>query len=211
VVKRSITRTVLGLLLILGGILLLLENLGFLRVLGSWLWAIIFGGGGLLFLTVYAGDRRQWWALIPGASMIGVGLLIFLDTVTAVPDEVGSGIMMLCISLAFWGIFLSDRSQWWALIPAGVLLVLAVIPIVTLVLPGSVIGGLFFIGMGLVFTVLYLFSFSNPDLRWARFPAIPLFLTGLLVMFAGQLLTWWPLLIVLLGVFLLLRSVMGRR
>lgn len=209
--KGSLTRTILALLLILGGIVLLLENMGFLQAWRSWSWAMVFGGGGLLFLTVYASDRRQWWALIPGTSLIGVGLLIFLNTVRAVPDEVGAGVMLLCISLAFWIIFLNDRNQWWALIPGGVLVVVAVIPIVAMGLSGPVVGGLFFIGIGLVFTVLYLFSFSNPDLRWAKFPAIPLLLIGLLVMFAAQLLTWWPLLLVLLGVYLLLRAVIGRR
>jgi len=200
------------LLLILGGVVLLLENLGYLRGWRSWFWTTIFGGGGLVFLAVYASNRKQWWALIPGASLIGVGLLIFLDTVPAVPDEVGVGIMLLCISLAFWVIFLGDRSQWWALIPAGVLIVVAVIPIIEAQgLSGPVIGGLFFIGIGLVFTVLYLFSFSNPDLRWAKYPAIPLFLIGLLVIFASQLLTWWPLLLVLLGLYLLLRMMTGRR
>ncbi|HIP97297.1 MAG TPA: hypothetical protein EYH32_08805 [Anaerolineae bacterium] len=209
--KRSITRTVVGLLLILGGIVLLMENLGFLRVWRSWFWAMIFGGGGLLFLAVYVGDRRQWWALIPGASLIGVGLLIFLDTVRGVPDEVRAGVMLLCISLAFWGIFLSDRRQWWAIIPGGVLIVVAVIPMAARALPESVVGGLFFIGLGLVCTVLYLLSFSNPDLRWAKWPALPLFLIGLLAIFAAQLLTWWPLLLILLGLYMLLRTVTGRR
>ncbi len=209
--KTSITRTVVGLLLVLGGIVLLLENLGFLRAWRSWFWAMIFGGGGLLFLAVYAGDRRQWWALIPGASLIGVGLLIFLGTVRGVTDEMGAGVMLLCISLAFWGVFFSDRRQWWALIPGGVLIVVAVIPIMARALPASVTGGLFFIGLGLVFTVLYLFSFSNPDLRWAKWPALPLFLIGLLAMFATHLLTWWPLLLILLGLYLLLRTMMGRR
>jgi len=86
-----------------------------------------------------------------------------------------------------------------------------VIPIMARALPASVTGGLFFIGLGLVFTVLYLFSFSNPDLRWAKWPALPLFLIGLLAMFATHLLTWWPLLLILLGLYLLLRTMMGRR
>jgi hypothetical protein len=209
--KSSITRTLVGLLLVLGGIALLLGNLNILRVWSSWFWAMILGGGGLLFLGVYAGDRRQWWALIPGASLIGVGLVVFLDTVRGVTAEVRIVVMLLCISLAFWGIFLSDRRQWWALIPGGALIVVAVIPIAALALPGSAVGGLFFIGLGLVFTVLYLFSFKNPDLRWTKWLALPLFLIGLLVMFAVQLLRWWPLLLILPGLYLLLSAVTGRR
>ncbi|MCR4407082.1 MAG: hypothetical protein NUW24_09185 [Anaerolineae bacterium] len=210
--KGSLTRTILALLLILGGILLLLQNLGFLSAWKSWSWTLLFGGGGLLFLAVYASDRKQWWALIPGASLIGVGLLIFLNTMPAVPDEIGVAVMLLCISLAFWIIFLSDRSQWWALIPGGVLIVVALIPLIEARgLSGEMVGGLFFVGLGLVFSALYLFSFGNPDLRWAKYPAIPLLLIGLLIMFAGQLLVWWPLLLILGGLYLLLRMMVGRR
>ncbi|MDY7041444.1 MAG: hypothetical protein SVX38_11325 [Chloroflexota bacterium] len=209
--RRSITRIVVGVLLVLGGTLLLLENFGFLRAWRSWFWAIVFGVGGVLFLAVYTGNRKQWWALIPGASLIGVGLLIFLDALHWVPDELGAGVMLLCVSLAFLGIFLSDRRQWWAVIPAGVLVVVALIPIAEQALPGQVVGGLFFIGLGLVFTVLYLFSFGNPDLRWARWPALPLFIIGLVVMLAERVLTWWPLLLILLGLYLLLRTMTGRQ
>ena len=120
--------------------------------------------------------------------------------------------MLLCISLAFWTIFLNDRSQWWALIPGGVLIVVALIPLIEARgLSGEIVGGLFFVGLGLVFTVLYLFSFNNPDLRWAKYPAIPLLLIGLLFMFAGQLLVWWPLLLILWGLYLLLRMVVSKR
>ena len=66
-----------GLVLILGGVLFLLQNLGIFQ--GSDLfWGVSLGIAGMLFLGVFFGDRQQWWALIPGMVLFAVGSLILL-------------------------------------------------------------------------------------------------------------------------------------
>jgi hypothetical protein len=71
------------------------------------------------------------------------------------------------------------------------------------------VGGIFFIGLAVVFGLLYLVNLGNPHMFWPVYPAAALFAVGLGVMAFGQ--NWWPLILIGLGVIFLLRSVLPRR
>jgi hypothetical protein len=56
------------------GIVIALSSLLPLQVLG----ALLFAGMGLVFCLLYLlGERRQWWALVPGAVLLIFGLFVF--------------------------------------------------------------------------------------------------------------------------------------
>jgi hypothetical protein len=71
----------------------------------------------LIFLI----DRQHWWALIPGLTMTGSAVAIFLEEVNLISGEAVGGIIVGSIGLGFLLIYVVDRRQWWALIPGGVL------------------------------------------------------------------------------------------
>jgi len=80
------------------------------------LWAI-----GLPFLTVYLGDRKQWWALIPTYVMGSLGLMIGLIGIGLLQNFLIPAYIMYAIALPFFVVYARDQRQWWALIPAGIM------------------------------------------------------------------------------------------
>jgi hypothetical protein len=63
--RRIDPRILIGSLLILGGLLALLDNLGIIRDASGVFWGIVFGGVGLVFLYVFITNAGNWWRLSP--------------------------------------------------------------------------------------------------------------------------------------------------
>jgi hypothetical protein len=82
---------------------------------------IILAGVGLPFLLIFLTDRKHWWALIPGMTMIGVAAAVFLEGIGVISDEAVGGLVVGGIAMGFLSIYLIDRQQWWALIPGGIM------------------------------------------------------------------------------------------
>jgi hypothetical protein len=207
------SRFLWGVLLILGGVLFLLQNLGFFQI-GDLFWAFILGLAGVFFLSVYVSNRFQWWALIPGFTLLSIAFLILLNV--ALPnfaDIWGGSIVLGGIGLSFLVIYLVDRRNWWAIIPGGVMLTLTVIAGLDNVLPGMETGGLLFLGMGLTFILVAIIPTERGQMTWAWIPGGILLLMGLLLMAAaGKLIGYlWPLVLILIGGYLILRNLLPRR
>jgi len=200
-------------LLILGGLYLLMVTLGYVEAIGPLPWALLSGLGGLAFLAVYLQDRREWWPLIPGAALLSLSLTILLG-MAGLPSGAAGSVLFLGIALAFLPIYLADRREnWWAIIPAGVLTVLAAMAILGEVVEGGVLGAFFFLGLAAVFGLLYLIRGEERELAWAKFPALGLAAFGLFVLAvtsAGRLVRFWPLLLILAGLIAIWRGWRGR-
>jgi len=150
--KRLDVRAIGGILLILVGILLLLQNIGILVGVVALIWALIFGVGGLVFLYMFLTNRTQWWAVIPGFALLGLAALIALDEFfPRVGEALGGMIFLGGVGLAFWVIYFVKREQWWAIIPGGTLFTLALVAGLESVFEGAEMGGVFFLGLGLTF------------------------------------------------------------
>ncbi len=245
--------------LIVGGGLLLVQNLGLFGQFQAPIWTFIFGVFGLLFLLDAITTRGEdWWALIPGCILLGVAGVILLGTLEVRGEWIGS-LMLFSIALPFLLIYLIRRQYWWALIPGGILLVIAVIPLLaagapgelvgtlvlwviaipflvvflnnrrnwwalipggvllvvglmallsTLRLPGQIIGGIFFLGLAAVFGLIWLLHRGDREMVWAIYPAGVLLAVGLGVIAFGQ--NWWPLVLIVLGVAILIWTVRPR-
>ncbi len=206
------SRILWGSLLILAGVMFLLQNLGVFRF-GDLFWSLLFIVGGAAFLSVVLQDRAQWWAIIPGLTLLGIGVIIGLTILTpGFMAFIGGSIVLGSIGLAFLIIFLLDREKWWALIPAGTMLTLAIVAAISQAVPGMETGGVFFLGLGLTFAVVALLPTRAGRMTWAWIPAGILALMGLLLMAAaGSLMGYlWPLVIIAAGGFLILRTFLGR-
>lgn len=188
------------------GVGILLENLGLITLNWEMVIGPLFAMVGLIFLLVFFLNRDNWWALIPGMVLIALAIIIFMGQQSFTENWTGTVFLGL-IGLAFLLIYAFRRENWWAIIPTGALLALAV---------GSVIpegndllqGGVFFLGFALMFGLLYLLPNPQRRLTWALYPAGILLIIALLVILgATNLLTFvWPVLLLIAGAVIIYRS-----
>lgn len=203
-------RIVLSLLMIGAGILFLLQNLGVLGDAGDVFGPLAFAVGGGVFLYVYLIDRTQWWAVIPGLTLLGIGEIIAVGNfLPQYEDILGAPVLMVFISLSFWIIYLTNRENWWAIIPGGVLLSIGVFIGLEAIFEGVEMVGIMFLGMGLTFVVVAYFPSQERWMRWALIPAGVLLLMG--VIFLGSAFSVLeiigPAVFVLAGLYLIYRTV----
>lgn len=198
--KRFDFRILVGVLLIIGGALSLLDVLGILKGVTDLFWAGVFALGAVIFLIWFFTDRHRWWAAIPGFALAGLAISNLL------PNQAGWGSLAFLGGLGggFFAVYFSNHRQWWAIIPAGILITLGINSALTSVFSLADTGGLFLIGLGLTFLLVALLA----RMRWAYIPAAVLFLVGFFVgtPFTGIYQYAWIGLLILLGLILIASS-----
>ncbi len=202
-------RIVFGGLLVVAGVLSLLDALGIIRGAFTWLWAAVLGVGGFAFLALFALNRAQWWALIPGMSLLSITALLAVTQLTPRGGEQWGGAVVLGgIGLSFWLVYLARREHWWAIIPGGVLITLAVVAGIDNADTRLASGGVFFFGLGLTFLLVALLPNPHGRMYWAFIPggillAMGVFITAAAEKWLGYL---WPVALIILGLFLVYRT-----
>lgn len=202
-------RLIWGLSLIAIGAFFLMQQLGWFGAMQFPFWAFAFGLLGVIFLVNFVGDRRQWWALIPGCIMLGLAVMIVNGETEILSDTQASALFLFSIGLPFLLIYLVDRRMWWALIPGGVLSVIALITLLTGsgAISGTTITAIILFGLAIVFGVLRFVTRANPLMGWATWVAVILALIGALVLVTGPQAAAiiGPAVLIGLGLFLLAR------
>lgn len=209
-------RTLFGVLLIVAGGLLALQQFGYLQ--GDWndaLFAGMWALGSLYFYDLYRQNKTQWWFGLVAFILGGLAVTNALDLIVPpVGEIIGGGLFLGAIGVGFIIAYRRSPENWWALIPAGTLFSLALVSMTNdlpIDLPFDS-SGILFIGIGLTFLALTQISADGEKLSWAFFPAIPLLALGLFVGFGGTE-TWnfiWPSTLVLLGVYFLIQALRTR-
>ncbi len=206
-------RIVLALVLILFGVVALLGSLGVvdlpLVITGpNFIWAVLFGVSGLAFIITFFSGRENWWAIIPGLTLLGLGILV--AGVIPPPYEAYSGVFFMgCMALSFWIVFLTHPENWWAIIPGGVLLSITALIFLTQLVDNGLLGvGVMFLGMGATFLLVYLFAKPVARAIWPLFPAGILGVMGVLFLIgAAQAMNWvWGILLVAAGGWIIWRT-----
>jgi hypothetical protein len=208
--RRFDYRILFGGLLIGVGILFLLQEFGLIPDAWGLLWAVVFILAGAIFIYSYFTNRAHWWPLIPGLSLLGIGILIFLDSVVNVSiGNWGGAIVLGGIGLSFLLIFLFHRENWWAIIPGGVMITLAFVAGLEDTLGGDADGGIFFLGLGLTFVILGFLRTDQGRMKWAFIPAAVLLLMGFLLTppLSDYFMYVWPAVLILLGIYFILRNI----
>ncbi len=207
--RKAQPQILIGLLLIVGGLLFLLQSLGLLPAGSALFWTLAFATGGAIFLYVFLLSGDNWWAAIPSAALFGVAASIALGAFfPAHADPWGGALFMGVLSLGFWAVWLANRNAWWAIIPAG-----AVLSVAAMTLAGTLADGemaaltVLFIGMGLTFGLLLLVPTPEGRMRWPLVPALVLLLLGAVssLVFSSSLSYMGPALLILGGILLILR------
>jgi len=211
--KKLDARVLFGLLLIVGGLLLLLQNFWGPGGLLALVWAFLFGAAGAAFFFVFFTNRAHWWAVIPGCALLGIAALIALDQIAPqVADALGGVLFLGGMGLGFWVVYFIKRELWWVVIPGGVMLTLALIAGLSSVLEGDETGEILFLGLGLTFGLLSFGQTPQGRLRWALIPAAVLLVMGLLLSAAATPLLGylWPVALILIGLYFVFRIFVSR-
>jgi len=202
---------VLGVFLLLIGVVALLQtlhlvnfNLGFWPVFISAMFVLV----GLAFLGALIQNRANWWAAIPGVTLVSIGALIGLRELPGVA-QYGGSLVLGGIGLSFWLVYLVAPQNWWAIIPGGTMLSLAVVAGVDATrLRGIDSGGFLFLGLAVTFALLGILPNGGRKMNWPWIPALVLLVMGVLISFSSPVFAnyIWPVVLILLGVFFLTRN-----
>jgi len=193
--------------LVLSGLFLLIWNFDLLAPYAPWT-AILFS---LLLFVITIGffsgyfGGQQWWRLIPAWIMTALIVMILLNSLSTVADEVVVALLFVGMAAAFIHIHLLQRMEhWWALLPAGFTLVIALIVATSALTHNiTVLGALLFGGMSAVFFALYALSQGTVH-WWSLIPGGVLLIVSLMILTAqpdgeASYLRWWPVLLIVIG------------
>jgi len=166
-----------GLLLIIGGGVALAQQFGYMDQLpdSAWMWvfALISLVGVISYLT---SGLKEWGWLFPAGVFGGLAVTVALATNNVDSAAVGSP-LFFGLLIPFVAAYLTDRTRnWWALIPGGVMLFLAMTTLLVDSTRGEWIGSMFLFLIGLSFFVVYL---NNRTRTWALLVAYIMFVLSI--------------------------------
>jgi uncharacterized membrane protein HdeD (DUF308 family) len=79
----------------------------------------------LPFLVAFLLNRTNWGLLIPAYVLFVIGVMVPLIELGVLADFIIPAYILLAIAIPFFVVYLRNSSNWWALIPAGILTVIA--------------------------------------------------------------------------------------
>jgi len=166
--KAKATKQVLvwSAVLILVGVLLLVN---LFVELSPWVWAAFLAAAGLGTFALYLADRSDGLVLLATYVLWAVAGLLALVPSDILRDEAVAFYVLPAIALPFLGVYIRDRAQWWALIPAYALL--AVVGVIALGESGSVSDDLVTAYVLFAIALPFFFVFvRNRSYWWALIP-----------------------------------------
>jgi hypothetical protein len=154
-----------GILLIGAGVLALADRVGYIRDFTPSIWILVFGAISLLGFVSYATSGwKDWGWLFPAGIFGGLALVVTLATNNVGTAAVATP-LFVGLLIPFAAAYLTDRARnWWALIPGGIMLFLALVTLLVDTVGGEWIGAMFLLLIGLVFLAVFL---NNRTRTWA--------------------------------------------
>lgn len=194
--------------LVLSGILLLLFNLDLLvnyEPLAQYTAAIALALASAGFFGGYTAKPTRWWRLIPAWTLLALAGMAVLSVAPIASPRLTAALLFVGLALAFGHIYIVNRQEnWWAIIPGGFMFVVSVVTALSALADRlETLGAALFVGMGLVFLVLFI-AIRSRGQWWPLIPAIVLIWFGLFVFAPSgdqmqRLLRWWPVVLILIG------------
>lgn len=196
-----------GSLLIFGGILALVDNLGIVKI-ADLFWVIVTGIIAAVFFGLFARYRFTWWWIIPGLFFTGIALSILINWLfPSIGSQWGGPIILFFLGIGFFTVYFAENQHWWTIIFGGIFLAVGILAGFASQLSSSQGVGLFVIGMGITFSLVALLPTQAGTMKWAWIPAGILLTSGIIFTVSkGQILFYVvPGLIILLGILLIIR------
>ena len=199
-------------LILVGGLFLAQQLLGLEIRLGSVIIGALFALAAAVFLYVMIQRRDNWWAAIPGMTLLGLAILISFGSVFPdFFDRFGGSIFLGSIGVAFLLVMLIKHENWWAVIPMGVLFTLALVAGVGDSLGGWAAGAILFLGIALTFAAIGLMPIGRNE-KWPWIPAGVCGVIGTCFMLTSSQMMQsaagliWPGILVIFGIYLIART-----
>lgn len=154
-----------GLLLIIFGGVALAQQFGYMDQLPDSAWMWVFALISLVgFVSYFTSGFKEWGWLFPAGIFGGLAVIVALATSGYDNAAIGSP-LFFGLLIPFAAAYLTDRTRnWWALIPGGIMLFLAMVTLLVDNVGGEWIGSLFLFLIGLSFLIVYL---NNRSRTWA--------------------------------------------
>ena len=170
--KSARTSIIAGIALMAAGVLLLLDLLGILDS-AALVWPLIFAAAGSAFVVLFVRSRDNWWAAIPGSVFLGLTAVILVTQLWPGPAAYWAGaFLFLFMGAGFGAVYARERSNWWALIPCGVMLTLALVVVLPPAWEGMPVAAVLFLGLAATFAALSLVP-VRPEHRPAQPAGVP--------------------------------------
>ena len=182
--KTRVIALVWGLILILTGAIYLAQNLGYIPALPLNTWMLATAVLSVLFfVTYFVSGRDQFGWLFPAFILGGTAVSLYLVQSTNADTYAGAPVL-LGIALPFLVIFLLNRAEnWWALIPAWVLTMIALVSVISNQVSGEIVGAVVMLAIGIPFLVVYL---VNRAQWWALIPGGIMLALAIVILLASQ-------------------------
>jgi hypothetical protein len=171
---------------------------------GEWVGALFLFMIALSFLVVYLNNRTRTWALLV-SYIVGVLSIAPLMSTSGRDAAYFGPIFLFAVALPFFFVYFRSPEHWWAIIPAGsvatvaMLAALAIAGWIRNANEGGYANALLMGGLAATFAVLWL----RHSKAWAKVVTIALALVGVAsVFFASSSQIFWPVAIILVGVYL---------
>lgn len=167
-----------GLLLIGAGVVALGQQMGYIdQFTDPTVWVWIFAGISLLAFVNYGlSGWKQWGWLFPAGVFGGLATVITL-AVNDVDTAAVASPLFVGLLIPFLAAYLTDRTHnWWALIPGGVMLFVALTTLLVDSAGGEWVGALFLFMIALSFFAVYM---NNRTRTWALIVAYILAVLGI--------------------------------
>ena len=166
------TSIIAGIALMAAGVLLLLDLLGILDS-AALVWPLIFAAAGTAFLTLFIRSRDNWWAAIPGSVFLSLAAVVLITQLWPGPAAYWAGaFLFLFMGAGFGAVYVREPSNWWALIPCGVMLTLSLVVALPPAWEGMPVAAVLFLGLAATFAALSLVP-VHPEYRPGQPAAIP--------------------------------------
>jgi len=171
-----------SIVMIAAGVLFLLRETGVIQFdripqnVGVIIFAVL---SAFFFLTYFLEGVRNWGWLFPAIILMSLALILAL-TGTPLGRTLSGAPVLLAVAIPFLVAFAFDpKKNWWALIPAWVMICLTLVVLFADRVPGNFVGTFVLYSIALPFLVAYLLDHNR---RWALIPFASLAVIGIIPM-----------------------------
>jgi hypothetical protein len=198
----------MGIALILSGIFFLFTNFGVIPPVGETtdrVIGILFFITGLVFAFFQGRGGGLFWFIIPAGVAFSFGTLTLIVGIGKFISFFSACILGVGLGTTFLFIFLLQKAQWWALLPAGSLYGISLWISMTSVQPEIGYHPIFLIlCIGIAFLCIYFFSVQKQKMRFALYTGSAIVLCAVIYYFLisfFEFKLFWAIVLISMGIF----------